>query len=74
MSGNGVTISILSTGTASLSTLIFDPLRTSHGDIYKCYGTLISPALNAPNTSSPFETVVVQSMSYLFLYYTFYRP
>lgn len=65
MSGNGITTSVVSTGTATLSTLTFGPLRTSHRGRYGCYGTLVSPAQNTPLTSLIFETVFVQSMSIL---------
>lgn len=64
MSENVITTSVVSTGTAAFSTLTFDPLRISHGGIlFECCGSLISPALEKPLTSSTFETVVVQSMS-----------
>ena len=64
MSENGITTSVVSSGTAAFSTLTFDPLRISHGGIlFECCGSLISPALEQPLTPSTFETVVVQSMS-----------
>ena len=65
MSGNGITTSVVSTNTATLSTLIFDPLRSSHNGRYGCCGTLVSPAQDTPLTSLIFETVFVQSMSIL---------
>ena len=62
-SGNGITVSDVSIGTATLSTLTFDPLKTSHHGNYWCNGTLISPALNFPLIQSTMEAVSVQSMS-----------
>ena len=45
---NGITVSTMSTETAAVTTLTFDPLRTSHDGRYSCNGTLTSPALQAP--------------------------
>ena len=56
--GNGVTVSTLSTAMAIIT---FDPLRTSHDGIYRCNGTLISPALKTPLTRFSTEINHVQS-------------
>ena len=52
---------IVSTGTSSTSTLVFDPLRTSHGGRYYCTGSLSSPALESQLTVSLLEENTVQS-------------
>ena len=57
-SGNGITVSNTS---PKMSTLIFDPLRTSHAGSYYCVGSLISPALDSPLTVSAFAENAVQS-------------
>ena len=43
---NGTDIMVFTTigNTFAISTLTFDPLRTSHGAQYRCSGSLISPA------------------------------
>ena len=56
--GNGITVT---TDTANISTLTFDPLRTSHIGTYSCDGTLTSPALDTPLMPSTVETLQVQS-------------
>ena len=56
--GNGITVSNTS---PNMSTLIFDPLRTSHAGSYYCVGSLISPALDSPLTVSDFVENTVQS-------------
>ena len=59
--GSGITVSN-STGTLfSLSTLTFDPLRTSHGKVYTCGGSIASPALETPQTTTTQERVTVKS-------------
>ena len=59
--GNGITVSTMSTETAAVSTLTFDPLRTSHDGRYSCDGTLTSPALDMPLSSSTVIEHNVQS-------------
>ena len=61
MSGNGISISVNRTGTATLSTLTFNPLRTFQNARYSCNGTLVSPALDFPLVQLTEETVSVQS-------------
>ena len=60
--GNDITVSSTASDTSSLSTLTFDPLRTSHGNIYSCDGSLSSPALDDPLIASTVENNNVQSM------------
>ena len=50
--------------TSSISTLTFDPLRTSHNGIYSCVGTLTSPALDTQLMPSVVKTLYVQSEIY----------
>ena len=65
--GNDITVSTITTDTTTTSTLTFDPLRTSHGGSYSCSGTLTSPALETPLTSSTLEEHRVQSEQSHFL-------
>ena len=60
-SGSGITISTTIGDPYSLSVLTFDPLKTSHGDVYICGGALDSPALTVQQTTSMEERVSVQS-------------
>ena len=60
-SGNGITVSTSSDGTSAVSTLTFDPLRTSHNGAYICVGSLNSPALEMPLMPSDEEELTVQS-------------
>ena len=46
--GNGITVTTMATNRISISTLTFNPLRTSHGERYSCDGMLTSPALDEP--------------------------
>ena len=57
--GNGITVS---TDAAKMVTLTFDLLRTSHGNMYSCDGTLTSPALERELRRSSVETLQVQSV------------
>ena len=57
--GSGITVFTTTTDTANISTLTFDPLRTSHVNTYTCDGTLTSPALDTPLMPSTVETVHV---------------
>ena len=50
--GNGITVSTRTMDETAVSTLTFDPLRTSHGGRYSCNGTLTSPALDSPLSPS----------------------
>ena len=59
--GNRITISTTTTEMAVVSTLTFDPLRTSHDGRYSCDGTLTSPALQAPLMPSTMVEHNVQS-------------
>ena len=61
ISGNGITVSYTSPNT---STLIFDPLRTSHAGSYYCVGNLASSALDSPLTVSTLVGNTVQSKSF----------
>ena len=42
---NGITVSTMTTSETAVSTLTFNPPRTSHNERYSCDGTLTSPAL-----------------------------
>ena len=61
--GNGITVSTMTMDETAISTLTFDPLRTSHEGSYSCDGNLTSPALQAPLMPSNSETLSVQSES-----------
>ena len=56
--GNGISVS---NGLTATSTLTFDPLRTSHNGAYMCIGSLNSPALQMPLTTSALGEHRVQS-------------
>ena len=46
---NDITITSSRNETDAVATLTFDPLRASHGEggeVYRCFGTLMSPALD----------------------------
>ena len=60
-SGSNITVSTSSDGTSAVSTLTFDPLRTSHNDAYMCVGSLNSPALQMALMPSVREDLSVQS-------------
>ena len=49
----------------AISTLTFDPLRTSHEGNYRCGGTLTSPALETDLTAFTLEQLSVQSEIFL---------
>ena len=57
--GNNIIVSSTSSDKSSTSTLTFDPLKTSHGNIYSCDGRLNSPA---PLITSTTENNNIQSM------------
>ena len=59
--GNDITLSTSSNGTSTVSTLTFDPMRTSHNGAYMCVGSLDSPALQTPLMPSVEEELLVQS-------------
>ena len=59
--GNDITVSTTTSDTSSSSTLTFEPLTTSHEGIYMCLGSLNSPALDEPLTTSNPENQRVQS-------------
>ena len=61
--GSGITVITTVGSSSTVSVLTFDPLKTSHGDVYTCGGAVDSPALNSPQRASMQETVNVQSMS-----------
>ena len=58
---NGITVSNITDDTASISTLIFDPLRTSHGAQYRCSGFFMSPARDTALMPYVDENVNIQS-------------
>ena len=60
-SENGIIVSTMSTDSAHILTLTFDPLKTSHEGRYSCDGTLTSPALETEIMHSIVETLRVQS-------------
>ena len=59
--GSGITLSNLTGALFALSTLIFDPLRTSHSDVYTCGGSIASAALETPQTTDMQVRITVQS-------------
>ena len=63
--GNGITVSTLGTSETAISTLTFDPLRTSHNGQYSCDGTLTSQALDETLTPSIIKELRVQSQLYV---------
>ena len=67
VTGGDITIATPAPGDReAMSTLTFNPLRTSHDKAYRCTGSITSPALNQPRTVSLEENVDVQSkVSYL---------
>ena len=65
LSGNGITVSTIATRRSTISTLTFDPLRTSHSKEYRCDGILTSQALNEPLTPSMMVDLSVQSTLYI---------
>ena len=60
--GNNITVSTTTSDTSSTSILTFDPLKTSHGNIYSCDGSLDSPAQNSPLITSTTKNNNIQSM------------
>ena len=62
VTGDGITVSELnSTDTSATLTLVFNPLRTSHGGKYICRAMLESPPVEGGIVDSITETVIVQS-------------
>ena len=61
VSGDGITVFTMTINETSVSTLVFDPLRTSHGGQYSCDGTLTSLVLITELIQSSEETLQVQS-------------
>jgi hypothetical protein len=59
--GNGVTVTTILTSRSNISTLTFDPLRTSHSEQYSCDGILTSRALDEPLMPSIMVELGVQS-------------
>ena len=59
--GSGITLSDLTGALSALSSLTFDPLRTSHSEVYTCGGSIASPALETPRTTDMQERITVQS-------------
>ena len=59
--GNGITVSNITDDTASISTLFFDPLRTSHGAQYRCSGFFMSPARDTVLMPYVDEDLYIQS-------------
>ena len=62
---NGITVFAMATSEAAISTLNFDPLKTSHNGQYSCGGTLTSQALDETLTPSMIMELSVQSMLYV---------
>ena len=50
--GSGITVGIVYNSLSTTSVLTFDPLRTSHANVYVCNGSLTSPARDNPFTVS----------------------
>ena len=70
--GNDITVSTTISDTATMSTLTFDLLRTSHQGNYDCEGRLTSLALETPLTPSSLERLSVQSETFSMLTFTWY--
>ena len=50
--GSGISIATVYRSLSTTSVLTFDPLRTSHGNVYVCNGSLTSPARSQSFTVS----------------------
>ena len=50
--GSGISIATVYESLSTTSVLTFDPLRTSHANVYVCEGSLTSPAGDEPFTVS----------------------
>ena len=59
---NSETASTTVGNSTSVFLLTFNPLKTSHGGIYVCRGSLESPALSRPLATSEQERVSIQSI------------
>ncbi len=57
MTGNDITV----TSSDGMSTITFNPLKLSDGDMYTCTGSLESPALSSPLTVDESRGVIVTS-------------
>ena len=60
INGDGISVSTMTVDETSISTLTFDPLKTSHDAGYSCVGTLTSSALDTLLMISTVETLYVQ--------------
>ena len=58
-SGNDITVAALSNDTVAIATVTFDPLRASHGKVYRCVGDLMSPAQEESIQETSEELVTV---------------
>ena len=62
--GNDITVRpSVTMGTNTTLTLIFNPLRTSHGGRYTCRASINIPAISFSNSSEADSDVIVQSKS-----------
>ena len=61
ISDEEVAVQTMVTDTYAISTLTFDPLRTTHEGNYRCGGALTSPALETALTDFTSEQLSVQS-------------
>lgn len=59
-SSEDIAIETTHTDTVTVATLTFNPLRISHGGVYRCVGNLESPALESRIEVIRDESLVVQ--------------
>lgn len=59
-SSEDITVTTVQTETTAVTTLTFNPLRVLHRGVYRCVGTLASPALESPFEVIKEENLVVQ--------------
>ena len=63
-SGGDITIAMSQLDTTATAALTFDPLKASHGKVYRCVGDLISPAQEDSIQVISEELLTIQSKLY----------
>ena len=72
--GNGIIASTVISDESAISTLTFNPLRTSHGKIYNCTGSIDSLVHISALHASVSTTVNIQSEMRIYIYmYCMYK-
>ena len=68
-SSSDIAIETTRADSIAVATLTFDPLMASHGRVYRCVGSLASPALDSPLviTSDDFDLTVGKAILMVFL-------